>query len=106
VLLLSLGDPAELIRFRLRRIIETFHLDADSVPRNLLVLDGSEFDTTLAAETGAFGVRDITTTPAFAHVEAAAKTCGLAAFVVFDNASDAFCGDENSRRKFAASCVR
>src|SRR5262245_54481701 len=45
---ISLEDPAYLVRFRLRKIIEAYELEADAVLRNLLVLDGSEYDTTLA----------------------------------------------------------
>lgn len=96
VLYVTLEDPGDLVRFRLRRIIEAFRLDADELAEKLAILDGSAIDGTLAGEASAFGIRDLVMTPAFDQIAEAAKGCAL---VIIDNASDAFGGDENSRRQ-------
>lgn len=91
----SLEDPGDLVRYRLRRIAETFNLDPRKIEANLRVLDCTGADATLAAETNDFGVRGLITTRLFDEMSEAAT--GTDAIVV-DNASDAFSGNENERR--------
>ena len=93
----SLEDPAALIRWRLRRIAEAYHLPLAAVTRNLVILDGSESDaSSLAVEVADLGVRSIAPTATLEELRGA--TAG-AELLVIDNASDAFAGDENSRRQ-------
>jgi RecA-family ATPase len=95
-LYVSLEDPSEVVRFRLRRIIEKNRLDAARIAENLRILDGTASEGTLATEAQSNGVRDVIMTPAFDQILEAA--CDRD-FIVIDNASDAFGGDENSRRQ-------
>lgn len=92
----SLEDPAALIRWRLRRIAEAYHLPLAAVARNLVILDGSESDASLAVEVADLGVRSIAPTAALEELRGA--TAG-AELLVIDNASDAFTADENNRRQ-------
>lgn len=96
VLYWSLEDDGELLKFRLRRIVETYGLDPAKLAANMRLCDGSLLDAPLAAEHGGQGVRHLRLTPAFEALESAAEGCSL---IVVDNASDAFDGDENSRRQ-------
>jgi RecA-family ATPase len=96
VVYVALEDAAALMRYRLRRIIEVYRLDADAIAANLVILDGTDEGAALAIERNAFGVREISETRAIAELEAASKGAGL---VIVDNASDAFAGDENNRRQ-------
>lgn len=92
----SLEDDASLIRMRLRRIIETYGLPGGEVIENLTVFDASDIDAALVTEVNDFGVRTLRPTPLMMEVEQAARGAGL---LVIDNASDAYDGDENSRRE-------
>lgn len=111
VLVVSLEDSAELARWRLRAICETYGLDAGAVGRNLSILDGSAVgDTSLVASTIADGRRKTIGTAALAQIRDAAKGCEL---IVIDGASDAFAGSEIDRaqvsgfiRKLAAELAR
>jgi RecA-family ATPase len=99
----SLEDPAELLKYRLKKIIEAYDLPADIVEANLIILDGSDVDGTLCTETNEFGVRSISMTPLFTEVEGACRGAG---FIVIDNASDAYGADENSRRQAIHSGIK
>ncbi len=92
----SLEDPGELVRFRLRRIIETYRLDAGAVAAGLRILDGTDAAAALMTEVSEFGARRLVATPTMVEIEQAVAGAGM---VVIDNASDAFDGDENNRRQ-------
>lgn len=92
----SLEDGGDLARFRLRNIAEQYQLDATTIANNLVILDGTEGSTPLVTEMSDGGVRKLISTPLFDLVANAAAGAGL---VAVDNASDAFDGDENSRRQ-------
>lgn len=92
----SLEDPGELVRFRLRRIIETYRLDAGAVAAGLRILDGTDASAALMTEVSEFGARRLVATPTMLEIEQTVAGAGL---VVVDNASDAFDGDENNRRQ-------
>lgn len=95
----SLEDPAALVMFRLRRIVEFHGLDPRAVARGITVLDGTEGDAALVREVAEDGVRRLVPTAALGEIESAARG---AALIVVDNASDAFDGAENDRRQVRA----
>lgn len=95
-LYVSLEDPAPVVVHRAKRITERDGLDPKRVIKQFTVLDGADSDGALAVETNEFGTRGLQFTDALAVIEAAAEGCAL---IVIDNASDAFSGDENSRRQ-------
>lgn len=95
-LYISLEDPGTLVKYRLKKICEVYDLPYKNVIENLIILDGSEVDGALCAETNEYGVRNIKMTPLFDEVKEAAKGCGL---ITIDNASDAYGADENCRRQ-------
>lgn len=92
----SLEDSGALVRYRLRKIIEAYRLDADAVAKGLRILDGSDASAALMTEVNEFGSRKLVATPTMLEIEEAVAGAGL---VVIDNASDAFDGDENNRRQ-------
>jgi RecA-family ATPase len=96
VVYFSLEDPGDLVRYRLRRIIEAYDLDGDRVARNLRIFDGCDVDAELMVEASQGGIRHLVETPMLGEVEAAAAGAGL---TIIDNASDAFGGDEILRRQ-------
>ncbi len=98
-LFVSLEDPGAVVRFRLRRILEACTLDPEKIGRRLHVLDGTGGDAALASELNDAGVRRLGFTAAMGEVAAAATGKTL---IVIDGASDAFDGDENSRRQVRA----
>lgn len=91
----SLEDPGELVRFRLRRIIEACELPADAVLAALTVLDGSDLSSGLMHESFRDSVRLLVESEAMESLRAAASGASL---IVVDNASDAADFDENVRR--------
>lgn len=95
-LYVSLEDPGEVVRFRLRRIVEAYGLDAAKIERRLTVLDGTGSDATLAGEINDLGVRRLAFTGGLAELEDAARGQRM---IVIDNASDAYAGNENERRQ-------
>lgn len=95
-LFVSLEDPGDVVRYRLRRIVEAYGLDAPKVERRLTVLDGTGSDATLAGEINDLGVRRLAFTAGLAELEDAAQGHRL---IVVDNASDAYAGNENERRQ-------
>lgn len=98
-LYVSLEDPGELVRYRLRRIADEYDLDHAAITDGLLVLDGSAADSVLAAEVNDYGTRRIVPTSVMDEVRSASVGRRL---IVIDNASDAFDADENSRRMVRA----
>lgn len=95
-LYVSLEDPGDVVRYRLRKIVEAYALDAAKIERRLSVLDGSGSDATLAGEFNDMGVRRIAFTATLAELEDAAQGQRL---IVIDNASDAYADNENERRQ-------
>ncbi|HKZ10391.1 MAG TPA: AAA family ATPase [Rhodanobacteraceae bacterium] len=95
----SLEDEADIVRYRLRQIIDTFALPRGDVVEALTVFDGSDCDATLATEVMEEGVRRLTPTVGMDRITLAAKGAGL---IVIDNASDAYAGNENERRQVRA----
>lgn len=92
VVFLSFEDGAHVLRCRLRRIIDCYGLQLPAVMENLIILDGSDADTELAIEKAG----GIEFTPLASVVkQAVAGAC----FVVVDNATDTFGGNEISRRQ-------
>ncbi len=98
-LFLSLEDPGEVVRHRLRHIIEAYGLDAAKVERRLTVLDGTNGDPTLAIEANEMGVRSLLFTPTLNEV---AEHAAGKRLIVIDNASDAYSANENERRQVRA----
>ncbi|MCD7097181.1 AAA family ATPase [Stenotrophomonas sp. MMGLT7] len=92
---LSLEDPGDLVRYRLRRIVEAYRLTPAMIEANLKILDGTGGDASLVVETNDYGVRHLSATPLLAELEAA---CANADLIIVDNASDAYSGNENERR--------
>jgi RecA-family ATPase len=100
VVFASLEDPAPVVRWRLRKVVEAFGLDVAEVTRNLVVLDGSDAEAALVVEQIDEGQRRMVATLVMDEVRLAA-TRG-AAMIIVDNASDAFDGPENGRREVRA----
>lgn len=92
-LYVSLEDPGELVRFRLRRVIAACGLEATSVTERLRIVDGTSAGA-LMTEHASFGTRSLIETPALAELRALVCDASL---IVVDNASDAFMGNENAR---------
>ncbi len=96
VVFVSLEDPADVVRARLRRICEAYDLPVDGVVGNLVVLDGTEAGP-LAVEINDRGTRRLEFTKAMRQLEQ-----HPADVMIVDNASDAFDGNENERRMVRA----
>jgi hypothetical protein len=99
VTMYSLEDDASRVGYRLQRIVEAYNLDAEKVFANLRVFDWSEGDTALVVEKAEFGIHTLEATPLFTRLKVSAAGSDL---VLIDNASDAFDGNENSRRQVRA----
>lgn len=95
----SLEDPADVVRYRLRHIIEAYGLDAEKIARRLHIFDGTGADPVLAYEQSDLGTRRLLFTAAMEELEG---HCGGVRLVALDNASDAFDGGENDRRMVRA----
>ncbi len=98
-LFVSLEDPADVVRFRLRKIIAECELDAEAVAENLLIADGTAGDAALAREANDGASKR--TVPTSVYDEMAALSVGRD-LIVIDNASDGFDGSENDRRQVRA----
>lgn len=92
----SLEDEADVVRYRLRRIIETYGLPADEVIGALSIFDGTDTEAALVTEVSEAGTRRLQRTAMLEQMTEAVAGAGL---VMVDNASDAFDGDENNRRQ-------
>jgi KaiC/GvpD/RAD55 family RecA-like ATPase len=93
----SLEDPAELVRWRLRAICADYGLDRFAVARSLVIFDGTESDAcALASEVFADGRTILEPSASLRQLREAAAGVAL---IVIDNASDAFDGNENDRRQ-------
>ncbi|SDQ63900.1 AAA domain-containing protein [Pseudoxanthomonas sp. CF385] len=100
VVFVSLEDPAQLLRWRVRRVCDAFGLDAATVVENLLILDGADIEASLVVEEIDEGRRRMV--PTITMVEIADAARYGAVLVIIDNASDAFDGNENDRRQVRA----
>jgi KaiC/GvpD/RAD55 family RecA-like ATPase len=103
VLVVTLEDNAELVRYRLSLIVDEFGLDAARVAEGLTILDGTcSEDSALAVEVNTGRVPALAATRAMVEVEAAARGAGL---IIIDNGSDAYDANEIERR-FVRKFVR
>lgn len=98
-LYVSLEDPGDLVRYRLKRITEAYALDPAAIERNLVILDVAGGDSALAFEFSDQGVRRLEVTQRWVELGDAVHGIG---WVAIDNASDAFDGNENERRQVRA----
>ena len=93
-LFVSLEDPANVCRLRLRDVIRAYDLDAGAVEQGMRIVDGTKGTGALAAP------RDgrLYPTPVFIELMGLVRreTFDL---IVIDNASDAFAGNENDRQE-------
>lgn len=96
VVYVSLEDAGDLVRYRLKRVCEAYDIDPALVEENLTILDGTGGDASLMVELNEHGQRQLAATPLLLEMERAAEGAG---FVIVDNASDAFSGNENERRQ-------
>lgn len=94
VVYISLEDEGQIVRHRLRQIIDDCDLDSETVLENLRIFDGSNIEGALMVESVVHGVARLLETPTMTEVEAAAAGAGL---LIIDNASDAYGGNENVR---------
>jgi len=98
VLVVTLEDTANLMRWRLRAIQRAYGLSTQAIAHGVLIADATDADdTALAVE--AFGddsVLRVVPTDAMRQLETIAQGCAL---IVIDNASDAADLDENNRRR-------
>lgn len=105
VLFFSAEDPAPTLARRLKNILRRLGVDPREVDKTLTVLDATDGDPTLYAETRATGGRLTKTFDALRHeVEA-----GAFDVVLVDNSSDTYGGDEINRaqvREFVRSLAR
>ena len=108
VLFLSAEDPAPVVMRRLRKIITAMGLDVELLRANLRVIDATEGEPALFAETGSGKGRSGATTPAYSDLKAYIDANEIDV-VIADNASDLFDGDEINRamvRRFISALRR
>lgn len=91
----SLEDPAEICRYRLKRIAEAYKLNFAALASHMTLVDGTK-GAVLATEINADGVRRLIPTGAMDEIRRFAEGASI---LVIDNASDAYDGDENNRRQ-------
>ena len=96
-LFVSLEDGTDIIRHRLATICRAWSVNPHDLEGRLHVVDGTEHPELFQAEARAAGE----TTPAYRELTALAEST-RAGFVLVDNASDAFGGDEINRRQVRA----
>lgn len=94
VLFVSLEDEPNIVRLRLRKIIEAYKLPANEVLENLHLLDGTQTLTTLMTNGSGHNATPIFT-PAYHELNAYALGMDM---IFIDNSSNAFDGDENNRQ--------
>ncbi len=94
VVFTSLEDEPELIRYRLRLIIEEYELNPFRVLENITLLDGTSGYAALLTE-GMNTASPVLLTAAYTSLAEQSMGAGL---VIVDNASDAFDANENQRR--------
>jgi len=97
VLIVSFEDGEDLLLWRLRKIIDEYGLDTETVIQNMTVIDATRTDG-IMVEASLGGIRQIVLTES-GHELLALIQSGAYDLVIIDNASDAFGGDENQRRQ-------
>lgn len=97
-LFVTLEDTADLVRFRLRRIVAEYGLPPDSIEAGITIADGTD-GACLAQEAAESGLRRLALTPAFDEMRELASGHDL---IIIDNASDAYAANENDRRSVRA----
>lgn len=94
-LYVSLEDAGDKVRYRLRRICESYDLHSGRVESGVRVVDCPSGRASLMTEESKFGVRSMVETALLAQLR---RCCVGADVIVIDNASDAFGGNENDRQ--------
>ena len=99
VLFVSLEDDGEIMRYRLRRVIEGHMMQAHfhNIAANLRIIDGHDSGP-MVTEFADAGVRRIMPTKVYESVKSEVEQF-KPDLLIIDNASDAFDGDENNRRQ-------
>jgi len=69
----SLEDPAHLVLYRLRRIVEAYGLNWADVLANVHIFDGTDADAALVTEVNDHGVRSLVPTQAMRELEEAVQ---------------------------------
>jgi hypothetical protein len=110
VLFLSLEDGADVLLWRLRKIVDGYGLGGrlDELRASISLVDGSKSDGALVREVFLDGVRDVEPTPLFRQFEQKASEFNPD-LIIIDNASDAFAANEIQRqavRKFIRILAR
>lgn len=95
VLYLSMEDAEDVAIYRLQQIADAYCLDPAALIANLTIIDASDAGP-LAQEVNIGGIRTLLTTGIAEEVGKLVPNYDL---IIIDNASDAFDGDENSRRQ-------
>lgn len=93
-LFISLEDSAAIVRWRLRAVVEQFHLDAKLLARNFRLVDGTEAQCAAFLTQGEGYGAQLLWTKAYRELR---NLAAGAQFIVIDNASDAMDANENSR---------
>lgn len=96
---LSLEDAGDLVRYRLRRVCESYGLDERRVEAGVRVFDCPDGKASLMTEVSSFGIRSMVETQLLGQVR---DLCEGADLIVVDNASDAYGGNENDRQSVRA----
>ena len=110
VLAVSFEDPEELMLWRFRNIADEYRLDMEKMIRNIKMIDATEAQP-IMRELSERGVRDVQPTRDGSNLMEII-TREKFDLVQIDNVSDAFDGDENSRRqvrkfvRYLASAIR
>jgi KaiC/GvpD/RAD55 family RecA-like ATPase len=94
VVFVSLEDEPQVMRLRLRRLIEQYGLDPGVILENFTLLDGTQSFAALVTE-GEGHNAAVIPTATYAALREKVQGAGL---IIIDNASDAFDANENSRR--------
>lgn len=110
VLFLSLEDGADVLLWRLRKVVDGYGLGErlDELRASISLVDGSKSDGALVREVFVDGVRDVEPTSLFRQFEQKASEF-KPDLIIIDNASDAFAANEIQRqavRKFIRILAR
>ena len=94
-LFVSLEDPADVVRYRLKNIIQAYGLDPAKLSRRLRAVDGTAGDGVIAQELSDMGMRRLVFTSVMQEIRARGAGCRV---ILIDNVSDGYDGNENDRR--------
>ena len=98
-LYVSLEDSGDKVRYRLRRVCESYGLHSGQVEVGVRVVDCPSGKTALMVEESKYSVRTMVETALMTQLR---RSCEGADVIVIDNASDAFGGNENDRQAVRA----